>query len=1007
MTPSVFSRAGRARLLPVLLVLGLLSGVGVAQAQTFDEPGFVAETVVTLQAFQPVGLTWAPDGSLFIWQKNGLVRVFRAGALQGAAFIDLTGQVNTFDDRGMTALALDPDFAQNGYVYLGYVYEPGADPNTSAPRTSRITRVTSTTTPPYTAIAGSETVLIGDIPADSGSHDLGSIRFAPDGTMYVSSGDGATAAFVDSLALGAQSLDSYRGKILRINPDGSAPHPPQLTNPFYDGTDSIRSRVWAYGVRNAYRFSIHPTLGDLYGGDVGWNNWEEINRYVAGGNYGWPCWEGAGVQPQYQAQFPATCGPLTSAQVIAPLYTYSHSIGTAAVGGPFYTASAYPAEFVNNFFFTDYTGSWIRRLVLNLDGSIAQNVQFASNVGTAVSLELGPDGMLYYPEFVSGAIRRIRYNGPLAVAAATPSSGYSPLQVSFSSAGSQDSLGGPLTYFWAFGDGATSTSPNPVHTFVSATVQSFTASLTVSSQTGATSVAPLKVTVGSLPPTPVILSPADGTEVLPGQTIQYSGAATDPDEGSLPASALRWDVLLHHNEHVHAFTGGTGATGSFVTEFHGAGTYAYELRLTATDASGLAATTTIMLPMPPDATPPGAPSGLTAIAALTGPIAVDLAWSAASDDVGVGLYHIERCAGTACTAFAEVGISTTTDWHDVSVYAATAYRYRVRAEDYSSNLGAYSGLAAATTRSLSALPGLVAAWSFDEGTNNTAGDSSGGGHTGTLNGPVWTAGRYGEALQFDGVNDTVLVADAAALDLTAGMTLEAWVRSSSTLAGWKVIMQKETDAWFLNANTGGGNHLGVGGTFAGSCCTVLDGPAALPVNQWTHVAGTYDGAMLRLYVNGVAVANVARTGNLQVTSLPLRIGGSTYAGEYFPGLIDEVRIYNRALSLAEIQQDMTTPVAPAADGDGDGIADAIDNCTAVANAGQLDADTDGYGNLCDADLDNSGGTVNFADLALFRAAFGGTDPVADFNGNGAVNFADLALFRALFGKAPGPSALLP
>ena len=110
-----------------------------------------------------------------------------------------------------------------------------------------------------------------------------------------------------------------------------------------------------------------------------------------------------------------------------------------------------------------------------------------------------------------------------------------------------------------------------------------------------------------------------------------------------------------------------------------------------------------------------------------------------------------------------------------------------------------------------------------------------------------------------------------------------------------------------NGNTSN-DKVGVGGTFAGSCCTVLESPGALPANQWTHVAGTYDGAQLRLYLNGSQVASQARTGSLQVTGSPLRIGGNTYSTEFFPGRIDEVRVYNRALSQSEIQTDMNTPL---------------------------------------------------------------------------------------------------
>jgi hypothetical protein len=215
--------------------------------------------------------------------------------------------------------------------------------------------------------------------------------------------------------------------------------------------------------------------------------------------------------------------------------------------------------------------------------------------------------------------------------------------------------------------------------------------------------------------------------------------------------------------------------------------------------------------------------------------------------------------------------------------------------------------------------GLVAAYGFEEPSGASVTDLSGNANTGTLNGPTRTAsGKYGKALSFDGTNDVVLVPDASSLDLSSGMTLEAWVYPTSPLSSWKAVMQKETDAYFLNANTFN-NHVGSGGTIGGSCCTVVEGPNALLLNQWTHLAGTYDGAALRLYVNGTLVATAAKTGAIQVTGNPLRIGGDTYSGEFFPGRIDEVRIYNRALSAGEIQTDMNTPLPePGAGGLGSG-----------------------------------------------------------------------------------------
>ena len=162
------------------------------------------------------------------------------------------------------------------------------------------------------------------------------------------------------------------------------------------------------------------------------------------------------------------------------------------------------------------------------------------------------------------------------MAAATPSSGLSPLTVNFSSAWSSDPNSGPVTYLWDFGDGHTSLDANPVHTYVATTVQTFTATLTVTTSTSQRASATVKVTVGSRPPTATIQAPLTGTPVLPGQTIAYHGAATDPEDGLMPSAGLRWIILLHHTDHTHTQLFTTGPTGSAVIQNHGViGTFSY------------------------------------------------------------------------------------------------------------------------------------------------------------------------------------------------------------------------------------------------------------------------------------------------------------------------------------------------------------------------------------------------------------------------------------------------
>jgi fibronectin type 3 domain-containing protein len=235
----------------------------------------------------------------------------------------------------------------------------------------------------------------------------------------------------------------------------------------------------------------------------------------------------------------------------------------------------------------------------------------------------------------------------------------------------------------------------------------------------------------------------------------------------------------------------------------------------------------------------------------------------------------------------------------------------VRAVDGSGNVSGFSNVASATTPAPSL--GAAAAYSFDEGTGAIAADATGNGNVGTLtNGPSWTtAGKYGGALSFDGSNDFVLVNHSASLNLTNAMTLEAWVYPTSAAGGWHAIIQKEVDAYFLHSSgTGAPLDPTAGGTFSGQL-SYFAASSPMTLNAWNHVAVTWDGSIMRLYVNGAAAATQTRGGTLQSTTAPLRIGGNSPYAEMFQGRIDEVRIYNRALTQAEVQSDMNSPITPA------------------------------------------------------------------------------------------------
>lgn len=205
--------------------------------------------------------------------------------------------------------------------------------------------------------------------------------------------------------------------------------------------------------------------------------------------------------------------------------------------------------------------------------------------------------------------------------------------------------------------------------------------------------------------------------------------------------------------------------------------------------------------------------------------------------------------------------------------------------------------------------GLVAAYGFEEGGGTTTADSSGNHLTGSLTAATWvTTGKFGKALSFNGSSSMVSIPDASVLDLTTGMTLSAWIQPR-TLQGWPCVIMKERSGELTYAlyASSPGSQPNVDYTHSGAEVNLLGSPPAA-LGTWSHLAATFDGATLRLYVNAAQVASMASANPIDVTTGALRIGGDTVWTEYFDGLIDEVRIYNRPLSQAEIQSDMAAPV---------------------------------------------------------------------------------------------------
>jgi uncharacterized repeat protein (TIGR01451 family) len=276
--------------------------------------------------------------------------------------------------------------------------------------------------------------------------------------------------------------------------------------------------------------------------------------------------------------------------------------------------------------------------------------------------------------------------------------------------------------------------------------------------------------------------------------------------------------------------------------------------------------------------------------------------ASASDDVGVSGVQFLLDGGS-------LGVEDTAAPYGINWNSATTpngpHILAARARDAAGNTTTSATVAG--TVSNSAPSSLVAAYAFGEGSGNQSADATGQGHTLTVGGATWTpSGKTGSALSFNGTSARSTIADANDLDLSSAMTLMAWVNPSVAPSGWRTILHKETDRYYLFAGSAGPGPAG-GGTF-GSGNVNAFGPSALPVGAWTHLAMTYDGGTVRVYVNATLVASAPATGGIGVSSSPLSIGGTAAYGEFFSGRIDDVRIYSRALTPLEIEQDMAQPV---------------------------------------------------------------------------------------------------
>ena len=243
------------------------------------------------------------------------------------------------------------------------------------------------------------------IAVESNFHHTGSLEFGPDGALYVSIGDGATASFIPG-AYRSQDLDNLSGKILRIDPisgEGLA------DNPFFNNDpNSNRSKVYQYGLRNPFRITIHPETGQIFIGETGWNTWEEVNTGDVGANFGWPYFEGAFPTEQFEdvpenQAFYDNPPPLTD-----PIVALNHDNDGArsVVLGDLYLGNLYPEEYHGDLFVVDATTGIVRNISFDPAGDVSSVDIFTRAFRVVSQVVMGEDGYLYYVDLDDGLIGR-------------------------------------------------------------------------------------------------------------------------------------------------------------------------------------------------------------------------------------------------------------------------------------------------------------------------------------------------------------------------------------------------------------------------------------------------------------------------------------------------------------------------------------------------------------------------------------------------------------------------
>jgi glucose/arabinose dehydrogenase len=374
-------------------------------------PATVNPVVFATGLTRPLVISHAGDERLFVAEQGGSIRSLAAdGSVQPTPFLDLSANVNASgNEQGLLGLAFHPDYAQNGYFYVYYIYEFGPSRNRS-----RVSRFQVDDSDPERADPDSEWVLL-EFAQPYVNHNGGDLHFGPDGFLYIASGDGGNAGDPENRA---QNSSSPLGKLLRIDvnragagadctlaPPGRYAIPPgnaYVDGPGGDGCDEI----YASGLRNPWRFSFDSQTGDLWIGDVGQDDFEEISLVIAGGggglNFGWRCFEGL------QRFSTDQCNGV----YLPPVHVLPHSAGDCSVtGGHVYRGFEHAGLF-GRYLFSDFCNAAIRTLEITPGGATEETVAAPGAVVTPVTFGINNEGDSFVASLENGTIYQLQDAGP-------------------------------------------------------------------------------------------------------------------------------------------------------------------------------------------------------------------------------------------------------------------------------------------------------------------------------------------------------------------------------------------------------------------------------------------------------------------------------------------------------------------------------------------------------------------------------------------------------------------